>query len=187
VSRYFLAIPLPDEAKDRLVAVQPAAIPGMRLIGRQELHLTLLFLGEVAPQLNELVRMALAKVRMNAFAITTSGVGRFPPEGQPQVLWSGVEGSPSLLALHHSISTTLTDAIGFQPEARPYSPHITLARLNTPAPPGIVDRYLEENKGLQIVPVLVKRFELYSSVVVNNVPQYQEDAVFPLYEPVSST
>ena len=48
--RCFLAILLPDDAKDRLVAIQPAAAPGMRIIGRQELHLTLHFLGDVAPE-----------------------------------------------------------------------------------------------------------------------------------------
>src|SRR5207249_458209 len=108
----------------------------------------------------------------------------FPPEGQPQVLWSGVDDSPSLLALHHSISTTLTDAIGFQPEARSYFPHITLARLNTPAPPGTVERYLEDNLDFQVASVFLKQFALYSSVVINNVPQYQEEAVFQLHDPV---
>ena len=67
VPRYFLAIPLPDEAKDRLVAVQPTAVHGIRLIDRHELHLTLLFLGEVAPQLKESLLMALANVQANAF------------------------------------------------------------------------------------------------------------------------
>src|SRR5260370_33178183 len=145
--RYFLAMPLPDEAKDRLVAVQPPAAPGMRLIGRQELHLTLHFLGEIAPQYDELVRKALASVQGTAFTITIRGVGRFPLEGQPQVLWSGVQSSPSLLALHHSIGTVLTDAIGFQPEERPYSPHVTLARLNSPVPAVAMERYLQESKG----------------------------------------
>jgi hypothetical protein len=39
--RYFIAIPLPDDARDRLIAVQPPILPGMRLLGREELHLTL--------------------------------------------------------------------------------------------------------------------------------------------------
>lgn len=47
--RHFIAIPLPDDLKDRLVAIQPPAVPGMRLIGREEFHLTVHFLGEVAP------------------------------------------------------------------------------------------------------------------------------------------
>ena len=72
---YFLVLPLPDEAKDRLVAVQPRALPGMRLAGRQEMHLTLYSLGEITPQDDEAVRKALAAVKADAFTITISGVG----------------------------------------------------------------------------------------------------------------
>jgi len=182
---YFLIIPLPDEVKDRLVAVQPRDIPGMRLAGREEMHLTLYSLGEIAPQDDEAVRKALASVKANAFTITISGVGRFQLEGEPQVLWAGVEGNPCLFALHHSIGAALTAAIGFQPEEHRYSPHITLARLNSPVPPDAVESYLEHNRGFLIPPVLLKRFVLYSSVAVDGVPQYREEAPFPLTPPTA--
>ncbi len=123
-------------------------------------------------------------MRMSAFAITIKGAGQFPPEGEPKVLCSGVEKSPALLALHQAIGSSLTAAIGFQPEDRPYSPHITLAHINAPAPPGIVDRYLEQNRGFQVAPVLVRQIALYSSVRSEEVPQYQEEAVFDLHEQV---
>lgn len=181
--RYFLAIPLPDKVRDCLVAVQPPAFPGLRLVGRQEMHLTLHFLGEIAPRWEEVMREALARVKMNAFTITIRGVGRFPSEGQPQVLWSGVDSSPSLHALHHTIGTALKDATGFQPEVRLYSPHISLARLNTPVPPVVIENYLEEHKGFQIPCVLLKHFALYSSAFIDNVPQYREEALFQLSEP----
>ena len=177
---YFLVIPLTEEAKDRLVAVQPCDLPGMRLAGRQELHLTLYSLGELAPQYDEAVRKALATVKANAFTATISGVGKFQLEGEPQVLWAGVESNSSLFALHHSIGAALTDAIGFHPEELPYSPHITLARLSSPAPPDTVERFLQDNKDFLIPPVLLKRFVLYSSVAVDGVPQYREEAMFPL-------
>ena len=177
---YFLIIPLPDEAKDRLVAVQPPTLPGMRLVGRQEMHLTLYSLGELAPRYDEAVRKALATVKANAFTITISGVGRFQLEGETQVLWAGVEGNSALFALHQSIGTALVDPIGFHPEEFPYSPHITLAHLNSPAPPDAVERYLEDNKSFRIPPVLLKRLVLYSSGAVDGVPQYQEEAMFPL-------
>lgn len=179
---YFLVIPLPDEAKDRLVAVQPPTLPGMRLAGRQEMHLTLYSLGELAPQCDEAVRKALASVKANAFTITISGVGRFQLEGKPQVLWAGVEGNSALLALHHSIGAALDDPIGFQPEEFPYVPHITLAHLDSPAAPDAVECYLENNRSFLIPPVLLKHFVLYSSVAVDGVPQYREEAVFPLLE-----
>ena len=177
---YFLVIPLPDEARDRLVAVQPPILPGMRLVGRQEMHLTLYSLGELSPRYDEAVRKAPTSVKANAITIIISGVGRFQLEGEPQVLWAGVEGNSSLFALHRSIGAALADAIGFHPEEFPYSPHITLAHLNSPAPPDVVERYLEDKKSLRLPPVLLKRFVLYSSVAVDGVPQYREEAMFPL-------
>jgi RNA 2',3'-cyclic 3'-phosphodiesterase len=180
--RYFVAIPLPDGSRECLLTVQPPSIPGMRLIGRQELHLTLHFLGELTATSEEMVRRALGKVMVNAFTITIRGLGTFPTEGQPKVLWSGVEGNPALFALHHSAGAALSDAIGFQLEKRPYSPHVTLARLNTPALPGVIEHYLDENKGFHVPSILLKHFALYSSVLVNDIPQYREEAVFDLLQ-----
>jgi 2'-5' RNA ligase len=78
---FFVALLLPEEVKDGLARVQPPLMPGMRLIGRQELHLTLHFLGEVAAEQGDTVRDALAAVRANAFAIKINGLGQFPSEG----------------------------------------------------------------------------------------------------------
>ena len=68
--------------------------------------------------------LALAVVKTNAFTIGLSGVGMFPSERHAKVLWAGVELNTDLTALHRSIGLALTDAIGFRPEERPYSPHI---------------------------------------------------------------
>ena len=184
--RYFIALPLPDEARDRLVAVQPPAVSGMRILARDELHLTLHFLGEVSTHDIDTARAALAAVRMNAFTIGLSGVGMFPSERHAKVLWAGVEANADLTALHRSIGTVLADAIGFRPEDRPYSPHITLARLDDLAAPDVIDRYLEENRGFVVPSVRIDRFVLFSSSFAENVPEYQEEAVFPLRHPARS-
>jgi len=177
---HFIAIPLPDDLKNRLAAIQPPALPGMRILAREELHLTLHFLGEVAVSNIDTARAALATVKINAFTIGLNGVGMFPSERHAKVLWAGVEANEDLTALHRSIGTVLADAIGFRPEERPYSPHITLARLDDPAPPYVIDRYLEENRGFVVPSVRIDRFILYSSRFVDNEPKYQEEAAFPL-------
>jgi 2'-5' RNA ligase len=185
--RHFIALPLPDEARDRLVEIQPPAVPGMRLIGRDEFHLTLHFLGEVASQDIEKVRNALAKAKVDAFTMNISGVGMFPSERHAKVLWAGVEANADLIELHSAVGLVLTNAIGFRPEDRPYSPHITLARLDEPAPPDLIDRYLNENKGFTVPPVLIDRFILYSSEFVDKVPRYREEAVLSLSRASPST
>jgi 2'-5' RNA ligase len=152
----------------------------MRLIGRPELHLTLHFLGEIADEKAGEVRQALASVKVNAFAITLKGMGRFPLEGQPKVIWSGVETSPALIALHRTVGTALTNAIGFRPEERLYSPHVTLAYLNTAPSPGFIEQHLEENQEFHIPGVLIDQIALYSSLLIDDVPRYQCEAVFQL-------
>ena len=178
--RYFIAIPLPDDARNRLVAVQPPVLRGMRILARDELHLTLHFLGELPVHDLEAVRTAVQTVNVQPFAVTIQGVGMFPSERHAKVLWAGVAVNSDLTEFHRAIGAVLTDAIGFRPEDRPYSPHITLARLDEPAPPEVIDRYLDENQGFEIARVPIDRFILYSSRFEDRVPKYQEEAVFSL-------
>ena len=178
--RYFIAIPLPDEARNRLVAVQPPALPGMRILARDELHLTLHFLGELPAHDVETVRTALRTIKVRSFAVTIQGVGMFPSERHAKVLWAGVAAKSDLIEFHRAIGAVLTDAIGYKPEDRPYSPHVTLARLDEPAPPEVIDRYLDENREFVIPHIPIDRFALFSSRFEGKIPKYEEEAVIPL-------
>src|SRR5262249_34128442 len=85
--------------------------------------------------------------------------------------------------LHNSVGAVLTDAIGYRPEARSYSPHVTLAYLDLPVLPDWIERYLEENQGFQVPSVPVGWFVLYSSAFADNAPRYCEEATFQLPGP----
>jgi 2'-5' RNA ligase len=177
MDRYFLAIPLPEQANDRLVAAQPPAVPGVRLVARPDFHLTVHFLGQLPLRSVDVIRKALETWNIDAFTITIQGVGKFPPKGQPRVLWAGLNPSTALSRLHHELGTVLTTAIGFQPEPRPYSPHVTLARLNQPVSSEVIDRFFETGKILDIRNVPVEQIVLYSSVLTNRIPKYREEAI----------
>jgi RNA 2',3'-cyclic 3'-phosphodiesterase len=183
VPRSFVAIPLPKEVKDRLVSAQPPAAPGVRILGRDKMHVTLHFLDEIDPQELDAARNALSSVEAAAFTIMIRGVGRFPPRGRPTVLWAGIEASQALVALHASVGRALKSAIGFKPEKRRYSPHITLARLNPPVRLDEIERHLWEQKDFVVPPVLLDRFALYSSILASGGAQYHEEAAFPLVAP----
>lgn len=181
--RYFVAIPLPDDAKDRVVGVQPRDVPGMRRLRHGELHLTLHFLGEVDQGSLESLQSTLSSVEADAFTIDIRGVGTFPLDAEPQVMWAGVESCTELIALHHTVGAALTKAIGFRPEGRPYRPHVTLARFNTPISPGVLHRHLEANQSLAIKSIKINRLNLYSSHFVGNIPEYRRVAGFMLSAP----
>ncbi len=134
--RLFIAIPLPDELKERLAALQQrgkargiqASWPDPR-----GLHLTLAFLGETpeaeVPRRWEVTRTCAAG--HPAFGLRTQALGGFPSDRRARVLWLGLEEPPSLLSLCRSLRQGLKDA-GCSFDEKPFKAHLTLARLKAP-------------------------------------------------------
>jgi 2'-5' RNA ligase len=93
------------------------------------LHLTLRFLGDVAPAAvaalgGELARRA---ARAAPVDLELTGAGAFPPRGRPHVLWLGITPTPALAALHAAVEDACA-GVGLGRERRPYHPHLTVAR-----------------------------------------------------------
>src|SRR5687768_12253857 len=107
--RLFIALTLPEDVRERLLAVALPELPEMRRIGAEESHLTLHFLGAVESV--DVVRSALQRIETTAFSIVIQGVGTFGPAGQATTLWAGVQPNPALSALHQAVGEVLTEAI----------------------------------------------------------------------------
>jgi 2'-5' RNA ligase len=134
IMRVFIAIPLPAQLKVKLIALQqefrrfPLDATWVRDAG---FHITLKFLGEVEPtQIPAIVScMVETAHRYPPFALRFSGVGVFPHESRPRVLWVGIQDETGVLAqLQHALEETLAQ-IGYGAEDRSFTPHLTLARL----------------------------------------------------------
>jgi len=109
-----------------------AAWSGWRWVRPEGIHLTVRFLGEVETGLDaacrETWRAAAGEVR--PFDIRLGRLGRFPKGGAPRVLWVGIEevgGRGRLRILAEGVEQAARNA-GFEPEKRPFRPHLTLAR-----------------------------------------------------------
>jgi RNA 2',3'-cyclic 3'-phosphodiesterase len=132
--RVFVAIPLPSELKAKLVALQQEfgyISMGATWVREAGFHVTLKFLGEVQPGcLQSIVDGMLETVqRYRPFPLTLRGVGAFPNESRPRVLWVGLEqGGGVLRGLQKELEENLASR-GFPSDERPYNPHLTLARL----------------------------------------------------------
>lgn len=176
--RLFVAIDFPGTIKDQLIRLQ-TDVPTARWSKPHQLHLTLFFIGET--ERVPAVKEALAAVDSPMFRLALVGAGRFPKDGRqpPRVLWAGVQSHPALMALQKQVTAALTGA-GFGAEDRPYSPHVTLARLQTTRPLPQVDDFLNENRTFQTEPMPVTEFVLFSSVLLPEGPRYKREAVFPL-------
>ena len=132
--RVFIAVPLPADLKAELVALRqvlqrlPLEAAWVRDAG---FHITLKFLGEVdSTQIGAIFSCMTATAKhYHPFALSLSGVGVFPNESGPRVLWVGVQDATGVLRqVQRTLDARLTQ-IGFPPEDRPFAPHLTLARL----------------------------------------------------------
>lgn len=132
--RLFVAVRVEEpHVLDALVAVRGLVERTARVkwAEREQLHLTLRFLGEVDAARVDALRGALADaVRgVEPFRLVLAGLGVFPPRGAPRVVWAGVSfGAERLAELTARVEERLAEA-GFPREARRFSPHVTLGRV----------------------------------------------------------
>lgn len=158
--RLFVAVELPDELKQALVGLR-ADIPGAHWVPAEQIHLTLAFPGEVDQMTSERLISELARIRSPLFQLRLSGTGCFPDRRRPRVLWIGVEPQPLLMDLATQVQAAVLFC-GIPQEERPFSAHITLARLKLPASRecgAFLDRY----PNLKLMSFLVREFILFES------------------------
>jgi 2'-5' RNA ligase len=107
---------------------------GVSWVRAGNLHLTLHFLGDVdAAGLPALERALAPALDVEPARVGLGGWGVFPPRGQPRVIWAGVtSGAEALARAHRELGERLR-AAGMTPEARPFSPHLTVGRVKAPS------------------------------------------------------
>ena len=140
--RLFTAIELGDTVREKAAALAAALreraqqrAPHARVtwIPADRLHLTVRFIGEVDdPLAGRIVSALRPPLRVTPFPLAFGALGAFPPRGAPRVIWIGVaEGHDAVVRVESAIGDRLRD-VGIAKEDRPYSPHLTLARVREP-------------------------------------------------------
>lgn len=139
--RAFVAVELSQEVTGVLQglvqALRQEGLPFLRLVRPEGVHLTLKFLGDVPAPLTEKIAFALdqAVAGLPAFQTQLHGLGGFPSLEAPRVLWVGLgDDLASLQSLFRAVEGAMR-ALGFPAEERPFTPHLTLARLRDGTPP----------------------------------------------------
>ena len=133
--RSFIAIELPDELKQGLTQLEAqlkmGKQPWVKWVDPYSIHLTLKFLGSIAvDRISEITRaMEEAVQGISPFHLEVKDLGVFPNLRRVQVIWVGISGEVDKLSqLQQHLESNLA-RLGFAPESRPFTPHLTLARL----------------------------------------------------------
>jgi 2'-5' RNA ligase len=160
--RSFVALDLEPPVRDTLRRLQAALEQvgaDVRWVRPGGMHLTLKFLGAVEPRRLERVRRALQAIagRHAALQLRVRGLGAFPSWRRPRVVWAGLEGA-GLVALAADVEGALA-GIGFVAEPRPFTPHVTLGRVQSlrgwPHLQAVLAAHREDDCGTTVVDAIV--------------------------------
>lgn len=190
VTRTFVAIELGEAARAYLRAAIERlrlVIPSARWVDPAGLHLTLAFLGELDDARLAEVAPAVIEAAAGAepFTLTIGTLGTFGGPGAPRVIWAGVGGALRPLGeIHQRLRAALAQR-GFAPEARPYSPHLTLARIAAPLPPEQRDRLAKAvaasaRRPMDAPSIAVDALSVMKSELVRPAARYTRLAAVPL-------
>jgi len=177
--RCFVAVELPRPMREEIGRLQSRiATDGLRLVKAELVHVTIKFLGEVPQEKVGAVTEALGRVKAAPFPARVLGMGAFPGR-TVRVVWLGLTGN--FQELYQNVEQALRP-LGFPPEARGFSPHVTLGRVARP------DEEMNRRLGERIADFsssdlgsfTVDRFYLKKSTLTRGGPIYEDLAGFPL-------
>jgi 2'-5' RNA ligase len=177
--RLFVAIPLSDAVADELTAITArlrSRGDGLRWQQPESWHITLQFLGSTSQQQYECILPRLRELHLPPLPVRLEGLGFFDRAG---VFLATVKVSPALLQLQQRV-TAATEPCGFVPEARPYQPHITLARSGRGQREGILALKDKMRRQPEFTGFVSDEFLLYESFLSPAGSRYEVRARFPL-------
>ena len=179
--RSFVAVEISDGARRQIAELlgrlRREPCPAVRWVKPELMHLTLAFLGEVSQDFLDAAKTRLSEVarQRGAFMAQLRGLGAFPSPSRARVVWIGTDrGEGEVCALQKDVVKALC-SVGYQPERRPFSPHLTIGRLRVPDDMGKVAATQFESE-----PFRIERVVLFRSVLASSGPVYTTLAEFPL-------
>jgi len=140
--RAFIAVEIPLPIRQAIYSqtesLRGTLGPGLvRWVPLENLHLTLKFLGDVSPTNVGILSQMLTAETMNCrpFTLHVEGFGAFPTARRARVLWVGIQAPAALASLQRGLESAAA-RLGYEEEARPFSPHLTVGRVKQPLSAG---------------------------------------------------
>ena len=175
--RSFLAIELPKPILRKIEEVQGnlrLTHADVRWVNPEKIHLTLKFFGNIEESRIDFIFKSIEEPIRNTFpfSIKVRGVGAFPQMKNPRVIWMGlVNGREVLISLQKQIEAQL-EKLGFQPEDRPFHPHLTLGRMKSSRGKDKLVERMEKHKEEEFGDLPVEKVVLFKSDLRPSGPIY---------------
>lgn len=179
--RLFVGVPIPQtmaQALEEACRKQATKLrSSVAWIRSSLMHVTLKFLGEVPePKAADLAN-ALRGLPVPAFSLMPQGAGFFPLATRPRVFWLGFGAGASMLTGLAQTVEAAVHPLGFSPEGRPFTGHLTLARIKAAVPGDPWPQLAQEIAALRLPAFVVDRLVLWQSILGP-----QGACYLPLYE-----
>ena len=147
--RSFIAFDMDSEpVLKRIAAVQNLSAKSgadLKLVEPKNIHITVRFLGNITPSMVEKIFEEMKKVQFAPFDVKIHGVGAFPNVHYPRVLWAGItEGADQLRNIFSQLEPRLR-SLGFTPDQKGFSPHLTIARVKSGRNKAELAKFVTEN------------------------------------------
>jgi len=181
--RLFVAVDMSEEIRERLneLCQLVGKFRGVKPVEKKNLHITLMFLGEVPDRRVEVVKEKLREVKTAPFKLHLKGVGFFPSAGQVRVIWVGVEeGKEEISKLADLVGNSMKK-LGFKRD-KGFVAHATIARIKRIAAEDkrrllqALEPYMNEDFGWMDV----KEFKLKKSTLTSSGPIYEDLEIYEL-------
>jgi 2'-5' RNA ligase len=183
--RTFIAVELEPGLREPLLKLLREVFPrdrDVRWCSENQLHVTLKFLGEIREEQLAPVCAAAqtACAQVPPFALRIKGLGAFPNPRSPRVLWCGVEDANASCRRWVELADPLFAQLGFEPENRAFTPHITLGRSKAPAGARVLREMLETAPPPETELMTVRQVIVFESRLLPAGAQYTPRATLPL-------
>lgn len=184
--RCFIAIELAPELRESVweaTAPMRRAVADVKWVAQYNYHLTLKFLGETPEAEIEGICKALEKAvsGIEGFDIEFEGLGVFPDERRPRVIWVGINPPDRLKAVQAGVERELT-AIGIKADDKEFHPHLTIGRVRSNRGVSAMGREIARMNGVKIGMAQVRSIALMKSELNPEGPVYTRICEIPLID-----
>jgi len=133
--RSFIAFDIDNElVLKRFSEVQATLVNAgadLKLVKPQNIHITMRFLGNISPRMVDSIHEEMKKISFTSFDAEIKGLGAFPSLRHARVVWAGIrKGADELANVFNQLEPRLR-GLGFRPDPKGFSPHLTIARVKT--------------------------------------------------------